>query len=374
MTRCPLATLALLTVAAVSSPAAGAKPATSEFSKQAGVVASEFVFDRVAGRQCHASTIAETKAGLVAAWFAGTREGKDDVGIWVSRHVEGVWTPPAQVFDGSEGEDRVYPCWNPVLFQRPKGPLALYYKVGPNPRTWWGMVATSADSGASWSRPRRLGSSEAVGHLIGPVKNKPIALDDGILLSPSSTEHAGWRLHFERSSDGGKTWSVVGPVHDASRLNAIQPSLLRHGDGKLQVLCRTREGVVGTSWSTDRGLTWSKPEKTQLPNPNSGTDATTLADGRHLLVYNHTKRGGPFPSGRNMLNLAVSRDGKQWDAALVLERSEGEFSYPSVLETADGLVHVTYTWRRERVKHVVVDPDELEAQPIVEGRWPNAIR
>lgn len=103
---------------------------------------------------------------------------------------------------------------------------------------------------------------------------------------------------------------------------------------------------------------------TPLPNPNSGTDAVTLADGRQLIVYNHATKG------RHPLNVAVSTDGKDWQAALVLEHEPGEYSYPAVVQTADGLVHVTYTWKRQRVKHVVVDPAILTLQPMVAGQWP----
>ena len=92
---------------------------------------------------------------------------------------------------------------------------------------------------------------------------------------------------------------------------------------------------------------------TVLPNPNSGTDAVTLEDGRHLLVYNHT------PKGRTPLNVAVSDDGKAWKAGPVLEAEPGEYSYPAVIQASDGLVHVTYTWRRRRIKHVVLDPTKL---------------
>ncbi len=92
-----------------------------------------------------------------------------------------------------------------------------------------------------------------------------------------------------------------------------------------------------------------------LPNPNSGTDAVTLReDGRFLLVYNHTREG------RTPLNVALSRDGRTWEQALTLEDAPGgEFSYPAVIQTGDGLVHITYTWMRRRIKHVVVDPAAL---------------
>ena len=99
-------------------------------------------------------------------------------------------------------------------------------------------------------------------------------------------------------------------INDGEEFSAIQPSILTYDDGRMQVLCRTRQGVIAQSWSEDQGKTWSKMSATRLPNPNSGTDAVTLRDGRQLLVYNHTTRRGPFPSGRNMLNVALSNDGQ----------------------------------------------------------------
>lgn len=314
--------------------------------------------------QCHASTIVETSDGIAAAWFGGTREKNPDVGIWFSRKTGEGWSEPVQLADGSEGEDKEYACWNPVLFQPASGPLMLFYKVGPDPRTWWGVLRTSDDAGRTWSDPSRLGTTTALGEahpqLAGPIKNKPVQLADGTIMCPSSTEHEGWRVHFEVSSDNGKSWSVIGPIHDASTFNAIQPSVLTYKDGRLQVLCRTREGVIAQSASTDNGKTWSAMSATTLSNPNSGTDAVTLADGRQLLVYNHTVKGGPFPSGRNMLNVAVSSDGVDWTHVLTLEKEpRSEFSYPAVIQTSDGKVHITYTWKRQSIKHVVLDPKTI---------------
>lgn len=319
--------------------------------------------------QCHASTICETKQGLVAAWFGGTREGADDVGIWVARKAgdlnrAGSWSPAVQVATGAEGEDRDYPCWNPVLFQLRDGPLLLFYKVGPSPRLWWGVVRTSQDGGVRWSDPRRLGTSDKLlaknRNLLGPVKNKPLELADGTLLCPSSTENEGWRIHFELTRDAGRTWEVIGPIHDASRFDAIQPSILTYPDGRLQILCRTQQGVVGQSWSSDRGKTWGPVTATTLPNPNSGTDALTLADGRQLLVYNHAVRESGR-NGRQILNVALSTDGVQWRTLLTLEQEPGraEFSYPAVIQTKDGKIHISYTYQRASIKHVTIDPQQL---------------
>ncbi|QGJ69148.1 BNR repeat-containing glycosyl hydrolase [Planctomycetales bacterium 10988] len=340
-------------------------PEVAEVGKN-GYLSSEFIY-QLEGRQtpqCHASTIVETPKGLVAAWFGGTREKDPDTGIWVSRHVNGKWSKPIEVVDGTEGESQDYACWNPVLFQPEEGPLLLFYKVGLDPRQWWGMLMTSKDQGKTWSKPRRLGTDpslpEANRNLLGPVKNKPIQLSDGSILCPTSTENEGWKVHFERTSDNGKTWEVIGPIHDATKFNAIQPSILTYPDGRMQILCRTQEKVVSQSWSEDGGETWSPMTATELPNPNSGTDALTLEDGRQLIVYNHTIRGKDFPTNRNMLNVAISKDGKNWDPILTLEKMpRSEFSYPAVIQTSDSKVHITYTWKRQTVKHVVLDPEEL---------------
>ncbi len=325
-------------------------------------VAGELIYplDDKPTPQCHASTIEETPSGLVAAWFGGKHEKNTDVGIWVSRHRGGKWSRPVEVADGSEGEDKEYPCWNPVLFQPSKGPLMLFYKVGPTPGKWWGVLRTSKDDGKTWSDPRKLGRDDAIGHLLGPVKNKPVPLKDGTILCASSSEHNRWRVHFEITRDLGKTWEVIGPIHDGKGFGAIQPSVLFHSDEKLQILCRSQQRVITQSWSEDGGKTWGAMTATELPNPNAGTDAVTLNDGRHLLVYNHTTKRSK-PRSREMLNVAISSDGKAWNPVMTLEKEKGEFSYPAVIQTADGRVHITYTFQRRSVKHVVLDPSKLPA-------------
>ena len=363
--------LMLLTLApfAVSLAIADDQFAIPDVAKvgEGGYVSSELIYP-LEGRQtpeCHASTIVETPAGLVAAWFGGKHEKNPDVGIWVTRRSGDKWSNPLEVFHGGEGEEKEFACWNPILFQPKDGPLMLFYKVGPSPRTWWGMLATSDDNGKTWSAPSRLGTDDRLGdpnkNLLGPVKNKPIQLEDGAILCPSSTEHQGWRVHFELTRDHGKTWEVIGPIHDANKFNAIQPSVLTYKDGRLQILCRTRENVIASSWSRDGGRTWSQLASTNLPNPNAGTDAVTLRDGRQLLVYNHSIREFK-KNGRQILNVAVSDNGEDWKPVLTLEmeKDDAGYSYPAVIQTTDGMIHVTYTWRRLSVKHVILDPNHLK--------------
>ncbi|RUL87108.1 sialidase [Tautonia sociabilis] len=323
---------------------------------QSPVLVEEFVFDQEPTPQCHAATIAEAKGGtLVASWFGGTHEKHPDVGIWVARKAPGgEWSAPVEVADGEQyetpdGEVHRHPCWNPVLFQPEDGPLLLFYKVGPSPRDWWGMLTTSDDGGQSWSEPRRLPEG-----ILGPIKNKPIALPDGSILCGSSTEDQGWRVHFERTADLGRTWIRTAPINDGEAIGAIQPSILSRADGSLLALGRSRQGRIWRASSGDGGESWGAMTLTDLPNPNSGTDAVSLADGRQLLVFNATERG------RSPLNVAISADGGEtWEMVLTLEDEPGEYSYPAVIQAGDGSVHVTYTWKRKRIKHVVIAPDRL---------------
>jgi predicted neuraminidase len=336
---------------------------------QKGIVVDEFIFDSVPFPESHAATIAETPQGLIAAWFGGTKERNPDVEIWVSRRVKNAWTKPVSVANGIVDAKLRYPCWNPVLFQMPKGELLLFYKVGPSPGTWKGWMKTSKDGGITWSGAKQLPEG-----FIGPVKNKPVLLSNGVLLSPSSTEGNGWKIHFEASSDQGKTWKMIGPINDGKITNAIQPSILVYKNGKLQILARSKDRALVQSWSNDNGKTWSALKHTNLPNNNSGTDAVTLKDGRQLLVYNHVLPPDSAKNGkgaRTPLNIAYSKDGIKWYAAMILEDSPiSQYSYPSVIQGSDGMIHVVYTWRRKKIKYVKIDPKKLEGKEIINGKWP----
>jgi iduronate 2-sulfatase len=345
--------------------------ATCLQAAESPIVLSEFIYETAPFPECHASTIEEAADGtLVAAWFGGTYEKHPDVGIWVSRRVDGTWTTPVEVANGVQSDEKRYPTWNPVLFQPKKGPLILFFKVGPSPDRWWGEMIVSDDNGQTWKDRRRLPEGG-----IGPVKNKPVQFEDGTIWCPSSIEHEGWRVLIEKTPDLGKTWTATKFLNDKKH-GAIQPSLLRYADGRLQMLCRNQNsrGELWQTISDDGGKTWSAFTTTGLPNPNAGTDAVTLADGRQLLVYNHTTRQrGTFPQGREMLNVAVTKDGQQWEAALVLELAKGEYSYPAVIQTDDGMVHITYTWKRQKVRHVILDPKKLQTTPITGGVWPEDV-
>ncbi len=328
------------------------------------VIATGFINEHAPYPQCHASTLVEVAPGkLVAAWFGGMREGAPDVGIWLARQEEGRWLDAVEVANGAQPDGTRLPTWNPVLFRPKDGSLVLFYKVGPSPSAWWGMMMTSVDGGKTWNKPVRLPAG-----VLGPIKNKPVLLADGTWLCPSSTESdkASWQVHFELTHDAGRTWEVAGPIEKGNKLlDAIQPTVLFHRDGRLQALCRTRNGVIATMWSSDGGKKWSPLEAVGLPNPNSGIDAVTLADGRQLLVYNHSAPppDRPTKGARYPLDVAISSDGVKWQHVLTLEDvpNDNGYAYPAVIQTSDGLVHITYTWNRQHIKYVVLDPKQLVA-------------
>ena len=335
-----------------------------------GILVDEFIYDTAPFPSCHAATIAETPGGMVAAWFGGKYEGSPDVEIWSSRLVKDKWTKPVSIANGIINDTLRKACYNPVLYQIPGGDLLLFFKIGKNVGDWKGYYKRSKDNGITWGQ--RIPLQEG---FLGPTKTKPIMLSDGKIIAPSSIESSpGWRVYFEVSEDTAKTWRKVGPINSGTDVNIIQPAIVVHKDGRLQIFCRSKQREIFTSWSNDNGETWSKVEPSGLPNNNSGVDAVGLKDGRFLLVYNHVRPADSLKNGkgpRTPLNVAISKDGKTWYASLILEDSPiSQYSYPFVIQSKDGMVHVVYTWRRQKIKYVKIDPSKLIMKKIQNGKWP----
>jgi len=304
----------------------------------------------------HASTVVELKNGqLMSAWFGGTAEGKPDVAIWASTKAAAGWSIPFEL-----AREPGVPCWNPVLFHTKDGKLWLYYKFGPSPSTWAGARKWSVDEGKSWSPAEHLPAG-----LLGPIRAKPLVLQDGTIVSGSSIEaYRSWAVWIERSTDGGGTWAKIGPISIPVNQGPgvppsvpgpsdftdgiIQPSVVMLGKKHLRLYARstmqTARVVVADSY--DDGVTWTQARPLDVPNPNAGIDAVALRDGRVVLVYNNTT------SGRTPLNLAVSSDGERFSMFHTLEDSPGEYSYPAMIQTASGDLEITYTWNRKTIEHV----------------------
>jgi predicted neuraminidase len=326
-----------------------AKVATQHFPK-APLLVSEFIFTHAPFAQCHASTLVELPDGdLLAAWFGGAREGSPSVAIWGAIRHDGKWSAP-RVLARKPG----IPCWNPVLFTARDGTVWLFFKYGSSPKTWKGAYRTSRD-GVQWSDIRYLPNG-----ILGPAKDKPVTLADGTILAGTSVETAwSWTCWVDRSTSDGDTWQIVGPIKFPGwHHGIIQPTIWQMKNGDERMLMRSSKdiGWITESTSSDDGEKWSTPIDTSLPNPNSGIDAVKLRDGAVALAYNNTRRD------RSPLNLAFSfDDGNTWTAPLTIESGSGEYSYPAIIQTRDGKIHITYTWHRLRIRHVVLDPGAAEA-------------
>ena len=323
----------------------------------------------------HASTVVELRDGeVLVAWFAGSKEGAPDVAIYGARLHRGLWSAPIELARA----DHVA-CWNPVLFHSKDGRLWLYYKYGTSPSTWLGARKVSLDEGRTWSTKAELPPG-----ILGPVKDKPLVLDDGVIVSGSSVESKNWSVWIEHSADNGNSWTKFGPitvpesldVPDTAALAAhaehlstdfaasstptklypppavtvgiIQPSVIDLGSHHLRFYARsrTRTARIAAADSFDDGKTWGPIHFLALPNPNSGIDAVRLRNGRVVLAFNNSY------NRRTPLNLAVSEDGEHFRIFRTLENGPGQYSYPAIVQAANGDLLVTYSWRRETIKFI----------------------
>ena len=303
-----------------------------------------FIFEKAPFPSCHASTLVEHEPGkLLAAWFGGKAEGAANVQIWSSTFDGNRWSDP-QVLGSEPGQ----PCWNPVLFKTAKGTLCLWYKAGPKPESWTGYVRISNDNGKTWSTPEMM-----PGGFWGPVRAKPIQLDNGTILAGTSVEsYRNWTPYVDRSTDDGKTWNRSNGFNVPIKFGQIQPALFQTEDAKIVALMRSKNPPnICRSESKDGGETFTPAEETALPNPSAGIDVVKTNRGDVFLIYN------PTQMFRTPISLARSSDdGRSWKKVVDLETEPGEFSYPAMIQSSIGLLEITYTWKRTHIKHVTVEP------------------
>ena len=330
---------------------------------QPGLLRSEFIYQTPPTPECHSSSIVSLGNNkLAAAWFGGTHEGHTDVAIYFSTFDGQKWSQPRALVRSPQYNQVAHiTLFNPVLFKHSSGKLLCFYKEG-----WLEemecRLLTSDDDGQTWSKVKYYHPG-----LHGPSKNKPLELPDGSLICPSGGEK------MEITPDLGDTWQTVNIPNPDNLFFVIQPTILTHPDQSLQALFRTRENKIAQSFSRDHGQSWSPLAFSNMPNNNSGLDAVTLQDGRFLLVYNHTTiPEGRWSGPRSPLNVAVSKDGVNWQAALILEDEPGEYSYPAVIQDQNGIVQVSYTWKRLRIKWASIDPQKLILRDLQDGQWPQS--
>lgn len=320
-------------------------------------MSEEFIEDAPVDPEVHASTLVETSPGnFFAAWFGGTMESKADISIWGARRTADGWQPAVKLAEGRNSEGEPVPTWNPVLFRTSDG-IVLFYSAGSlekGPRV--GYLKRSTDGGKTWTA-----SVELPAGIRGPDRNRPLGVGTGTVLHPDTGANSSSRVVV--SDDAFSKWEKLPPVADPGKFGAIQPVLLDHGKGRIQMLCRSPSRQIVTAWSEDEGRNWSALAATDLTIANSAIDAIRLSDGRFVLAYNPTPAVKDAKSwgSRDHMALAVSHDGLQWKHALDLDtdRIREGYAYPCLVQAANGALHVTYTWGRKRIKHVVIDTKHL---------------
>lgn len=287
---------------------------------------------------CHASTLTELpNRNLLCAWYAGNYEGSPDSAILCSEFIraEERWTPPRVIADTPN-----LPEGNPVLFTHSNGTIWLFFVTmfGKGWETCKVKYQLSFDEGKSWSEPVVL--QEELGWM---TRNKPLILKNGDIILPMYDER-DWTSFFLISEDGGRSWKPTQKL--SAPIGLIQPSIVEI-DGELIAFmrCGGSGGKIWRAISRDGGRSWTAPHPIDLPNPNSGIDAISIDKGI-LIAFNNSTRW------RTPLSLAYSQDkGESWEILMDVEKEEGEFSYPCLLQSSDGSLHLTYTYKRIGIKH-----------------------
>ncbi len=321
---------------------------------------------------CHASTLLKLKNGdILASYFGGVWEKSPDTAIWLSRRTSKGWSVPKKAADFPN-----IPMWNPVLFRMRDGRFRLFFKAGLEITAWQTWFMDSCDEGFSFSKPQELVPGDRGGGR-GPVKNKPILLKNGSILAPASVEtDSSWDAFTDISFDDGNSWfksesvplrRVVFNATGTANTQLIHRPYEKHmifGKGMIQptlwedergvhMLCRTTSSRIFRSDSTDGGKSWSLAYDTGLPNNNSGIDLAQLSDGRLVLAYNPRENyPGYYKGSRTPLSIAASTDGgESFSLVADLEMEAGNFAYPSIIADQDDMLHVVYTWNRERIRY-----------------------
>jgi len=318
----------------------------------------------------HASNLLELPDGtLLLVWFSGGDEGGDGVGIVSStlppRAVQ--WTKP--ILASSE---RMRSAQNPVTFYEPSENVVRLLHTSQEAFMGQGTaevrIVESHDGGKSWETPKTLFTKEGAF-----VKNQLLRSKNGkewllpMYYTPDGfLGHATQYSTVQRSSDGGKSWTEY--VMAGTMGRCVQPTVVRLRSGILRAWFRSRDAdFIYTSDSSDDGFTWSHPVATKLPNNNSGIQAAMLQSGTVIMVFNNYQGS----DARFPLTVGLSPDeGDTWPHLRDLEPAQdsgeqeadydemhGEYSYPSVIQSRDGEIHISYTFRRESIRYARISED-----------------
>lgn len=324
----------------------------------------------------HAATLVEAANGdLLCAWFNGPGEGEPDTNIVLSRLPAGAdtWLEPLQLSSDPERSEQ-----NPLLFVTPGGEVWLLHTSNePHDQSTSRVIRRrSVDNGQSWGEADVL-----FDHLGSFIRNPVVVLSNGDWLLPAyDCDKSAERTVLKLSTDRGATWSTV-EVPDA--IGQVQMTIAELSPGELVGYFRSRAADrIHRSVSKDNGRTWTSPERTALPNNNSAVQVLRLDDGRLVMVFNDSsaerdqfrwvddgKGGLRRKTLRTPLTLALSEDdGATWPYWRNLQVQDEEYhsnelgySYPTLLQTRDGRLHVAYSFLRKTIKHVTLAPEWIQA-------------
>lgn len=358
------------------------------------------------GQAVHASSIVELRDGsLRAVWFSGSREGSGDVTIQtaVMNPSTGQWGPEVTLLNRPQLQRSlqryIKKIGNPVIARAPDGSLHLWM-VNVSLGGWAGSAITwsqSQDDGASWSQPKRLVTSPFL-NISTLVKGAPVAMANGQISLPVYHEFVTKFAEVLRLAQDGK---VIDKVRIPASQTSLQPVVLANDAQSAQAFMRAgRGGQVTTSQTQDAGRTWSDTTSLPIPNPDSALAGVVLQNGERWLALNPTQAGREklalINANQPALSVAIEPASpqqsqakplsiKDHEAALGLElKAKGvsdtdikayvasarkqlcgdvncvqEFSYPFLLQSRDGVLHLVYTWNRSRIKYMRFDPSNL---------------
>lgn len=305
----------------------------------------------------HSATLAPLSNGrIMAIWFGGQKEGAQDVKLYQAIFANGVWQPAQAITSRmdvqQETKRNIRKIGNPVLMRDPQGNLHLFF-VSVSYGGWAGSAINhkrSTDEGFTWSPAKRIITSPFL-NLSTLVRGVPLNMQNGQIGLPVYHEFITKFPEWLRLGSDGQVIDKVRMQHGQPTL---QPSVIPSDASHALALLRYAGQPPNRIWAVntdDAGQTWHSARPLALPNPNSSVTAIRLRSGTLLLAYNPTEHD------RNQLALATSDDnGAHWQLARLLEQSASpsdEFSYPALLEDAQGHIHLTYTYKRQSIKHVI---------------------